>query len=242
MLISASLMAYAGYKLTGSGLPALFSMAGFLSAETGQIDGFIAMGLALGVIACEKRNPHLLGTALLLMSLKPHIALVAAVWLVGYLRDKRVFLIPAGVFLLSLLTDGLWPVELLRSEPASVLNIAPHNISLWRIGGPFFLPLLALPFLPGRRDPRRAVALAATASALAMPYYNFYSLNVLFAVGLSPWLLPLTYLPILPWSWWPAAWNVWRFRALAVVPALGLVALTGFLTQERLRWLKTVLQ
>ena len=220
VLLSSGLMAYTGYKLTGSGLPALLSSAGFLSAETGQIDGFIALGLALGVVACERRKPYLLGVALLLMSLKPQITLVAAVWMMGYLRDWRMLLVPAGVSLLSLLTDGLWPLELIQSPP--YLAAAPHNISPWRICGPFFLPLLALPFLSGGRDPRRASTLAVAASALAMPYYNFYSMNVLFAVGVSPWLVPLTYLPFLPW---PAAWAAWRILMLVVVPALGLVVL-----------------
>ncbi|MFQ6099691.1 MAG: glycosyltransferase family 39 protein [Anaerolineae bacterium] len=228
VLISSSLMAYTGYKLTGSGLPALLSSAGFLSAETGQIDGFVALGLVLGVLACERRKPHLLGGALLLMSLKPHITLVAAVWLIVYLRDWRTLLIPAGVFLLSLLTDGLWPLGLLQSPPH--VTMVPHNISLWRLCGPSLLPLLALPFLFGRRDPRRAVTLAVAASALAMPYYNFYSLDVLFGVGVSPWLVPLTYIPFLPW---PAQWEAWHVLVLAFVPALGLILL---LVRQRSGW------
>nr|HID12359.1 hypothetical protein [Anaerolineae bacterium] len=85
--------------------------------------------------------------------------------------------------------------------------------------------LLALPFLSSQRDPRRALALCVTASALAMPYYNFYSLNVLFAVGAPPWLVPLTYLPFLPW---PAGWEAWHIQALATVPAL--------LVRHRSRW------
>ena len=228
VFLSSSLMAYTGYKLTGSGLPALLSSAGFLSAETGQIDGFVALGLLLGVLACERRKPHLLGGALLLMSLKPHIALVAAVWLIVYLRDWRTFLIPAGVFLLSLLTDGLWPLDLLQSPPH--VTMVPHNVSLWRICGPLLLPLLLLPFLFHHRSPRRAVTLAVAVSALAMPYYNFYSLDVLFGVGAPSWLMPLTYLPFLPW---PAGREVWRVQALAAVPALGLIAL---LVRYRPRW------
>jgi hypothetical protein len=41
-------------------------------------------------------------------------------------------------------------------------------------------------------------------------------------VDASAWLAPLTYLPVLPG--WPAAWGIWRFQVLAIVPILSLVA------------------
>ena len=218
VFVSSSLIAYSGYVLCGNPLPALLTSAGFLAAETGQIDGFIALGLAWGALACEKRKPFLLGIALLLMSFKPQIALVAAAWMIWHLRDWRVWVIPGGVFLLSLITNGLWPLALVRSLPNMAAEA--HNISPWIVTGPFLLPLVVLPFLLARQNPRQAVPLSVAVSALALPYYNLYSLHMLFAAGAPAWLVPLTYAPFLPWL---AAWGRWQVGCLAVIPAVTLI-------------------
>ena len=42
-------------------------------------------------------------------------------------------------------------------------------------------------------------------------------------VDAPAWLAPLTYLPVLPG--WTAAWEIWRFQVLAIVPIPSLVAL-----------------
>jgi hypothetical protein len=152
------------------------------------------------------------------MSFKPQLSLVAAIWMIWHLRDWRVWTIPLTVFALSLITNGLWPLTLIQSLPRMVTEA--HNLSPWIVTGPFLLPLVVLPFLLARQNPRRAVLLSVAVSALALPYFNFYSLPVLFAAGAPVWLVPFTYVPFLPWL---AAWGRWQIGCLALIPAITLI-------------------
>jgi hypothetical protein len=87
-------------------------------------------------------------------------------------------------------------------------------------------PIMWLPF-----HLSLAVLVLISTSLMAYTGYRFYSLDVLFAVGVPYRLTLLTHLPFLPW--WPSAWIAWRFQVLAIVPILGLIGPTGLLSQER---------
>jgi hypothetical protein len=231
VFVSSALIAYTGYRLTGSGLPALLSMPGFLSAETGQIDGLIAFGILLGVHSVENEQPYLLGVGLLLMGIKPQLGAIAGIWLFLQMRDLRSLIFPMMIGIVTFLTDGLWPMELLESAGRDSLLAGAHNISLWPIAGLFLLPLILLPFLFLGQNPKRGVAISLIVTFLVMPYANFYSLDLLFAVGLPFWLVPVSYLPLLPL--WPPNFSVWRIKILQALPAMGIIAAMHDLMRSR---------
>ena len=112
----------------------------------GQIDVLLCIG---ALLAIREKNPYLRGLGILLLLVKPQIAILAVLYLLY--REKKseivkVLAVPVAVFALSLLVYGWdWPLEWFANATS---NIPDHiwkqaSAMLW----PYALILLPVPFL-----------------------------------------------------------------------------------------------
>lgn len=185
----------------------LFSFPALWVLWFGQLDNFVALGVALGWWAVERRKGAWLGPALLLLLVKPHIGGPLALAYLAWSRDWRAVATAGGIFLLSLVIwrpdwPWLWVQDLLRvaNPPAGVPPTADQetNITLYPYG------LLAWPlvFLPMPRLKRAMAILSAT--FLSIPYAPTYSLIALLALPGPWWLYVISSLPLVlgPDGYW----------------------------------------
>ena len=151
----------------------------------GQIDGFIALGLALAMLA----NPYLAGLGLVLLTIKPQVGLLPILFVVYHRRDWRLFVVPIAILLLSFIQWGWWVPDWV----ASILEIEKAdevtNITLYPYS------LILLPVLWFKRSSLNVWYLVGS---LLAPYYAVYSLVSLFCrffpvwVNLFVWAMYLT--------------------------------------------------
>lgn len=175
----------------------------------GQLDGFLALGAALGLWAVERRRPAWLGLALLLLLVKPHLGAPLALLYFLWSRDWRALAVCAAGFLLTLLVwRPDWPLIWIKSllqfarPPAEVtLTTAGQqtNISLYPYGLVAWLVPLLLP-LP-RAD--RAIAVVA-ATFVSVPYAPTYSLLALLVLPVPWWAYVISSVPVVtgPAGYW----------------------------------------
>lgn len=160
----------------------------------GQVDGLLVIGLALAVTGT---NPYLRGIGLLLCSIKPQVTGPAVLVLLWYDRQRwKALLIPAGVFLVSLLVWGWdWPLRWLVAQ-----NTPPLHV--WRMATLFPIGLVAFLTIFLLKKPRQKITAALLASAVGFPFYGVYS-YVVFLVFLAPWWsVPVSYAWLVGYPWW----------------------------------------
>ncbi len=167
-------------QLNGRFLPFALSLPCFWLLYVGQFEGVVALGLALGLAA----PPLWAGLGLVLLALKPQIGLFAILFILLRRRDVKLLLIPAVVFLLSLLYWGWWPLEWLDSIIGNRATGYSANISLW----PYSLVLLPLLFFK-----RSSLRLWLIVQSLIVPYFAVYSLAILYTMWLPLWANLLTW-------------------------------------------------
>jgi hypothetical protein len=146
------------------------------------------LGITLGWLAGPRT--YLLGLALVMMAAKPQACFLVAIWLWLNHRERfRTLLVPATVFLLSLLVHGWdWPLQWATGPSLLSLIDTPHNITPWRSIGLWMAPValvLGLWSLRLRRTRLNLGALVA-ANALVTPFMGSYSLVHVLAFGLLP--------------------------------------------------------
>ena len=144
----------------------------------GQIDGIIAAGIALSLGA----NPILAGLGLVIMSLKPHLTLLVAIYVLIAHWNWRLLVIPIAIFLGSLLKWGFWVPGWLLSFGGTDAHLSVWNVSFF----PYSLILL-----PGLWFARKSPRLLLAATPLFVPYYAIYSLSIIFSIGMRWWLFLL---------------------------------------------------
>lgn len=173
----------------------LLSFPFFWMIWFGQYDAIVAFGALLGYLALQKKRPYLLGLAVMVLLIKPHIggflALVYLVWA----KDWRPFVSMLAVYLLSNLVWGwdwsiLWVQKLIQKQIEPYYVTQKINISLF----PYGLVFLLAVFVPMERIKKIQVAQAAT--CLATTYSPAYSLMFLFAFPLPWWGYVLATLPV----------------------------------------------
>lgn len=145
----------------------------------GQIDALPLMGIVVGYVATRRRDALLMAISLSLLSVKPQIGLIVALY---FLIKSKLWKSLLGIVLLLLLSlwlHGAWPLKLWGVRPG--LNIVKQNVSLWPYIGSLALPIYLLCFIPQRNMLRKLGVLLA-ANALAFPYMRPYSLFVLVCV------------------------------------------------------------
>jgi len=185
---------WASHRLNTNGLLVLLTFPAIGQIWLGQIDGILAIGLTLALLAT---NPYVRGIGLLLASVKPHVAGAAILVLLWYDQNRwKTLVIPVIALLTSLAVWGLdWPIRwlLARHEPP---------LHVWRLATLFPYGLLAFPSLFWLKGERQRIQGALLASALGMPFYGTYS-YVTFLVFATPWwAVPLSYLWLGAYPWY----------------------------------------
>lgn len=213
---------WASQRLGTNGLAVLLAFPTMGQIWLGQIDGIIAVGLSIALLAA---NPYLRGIGLLLASIKPHVAGAAILVLLWYEQERwKVLVVPVAVLLASLLVWGFdWPIQWLFSPNKPPLHV-------WRFATcfPYGLLFFVSLFVLKGKLPRVQGALCA--SALGMPFYGTYS-HTIFLVFLAPWwAAPVSYL-------WLAAYPWYRNGAMRFAWILPLSLLAYLLYPTLKKWL-----
>jgi hypothetical protein len=195
----------------------LISLPVYRLFTTGQLDGFVMLGTALGWFAVERRRPYLLGLAIVFLLVKPHVGGLIIMLYLWWLRDWRILIVPLVTLILSQIWWGFWwPIAWLqtllslRHFPGGVLV----NVSLYPYGLLTWLVLL----VPMPRLERLISIISA--SMLSFPYAPIYSLLTLLILPLPWWVHVPVNLPYFmgPTSFWLGAftpllaltWAIWR--------------------------------
>ncbi len=179
-------MFWVGSNLTGGNrYLLLLSFPAFWVLWFGQLDGFVLLGTALGLQALDSKMPILMGFAILLLLVKPHIGAPLAILYAFWLPRRATLLTVLLVAVLSLVVWGWeWPITWVRN----ILTIQEEyyvpqttNISLFPYGLIAWLALLV------PKTPMDRVKVALSATILSVPYAATYS------------ILPIL---VLPMPWW----------------------------------------
>ncbi|MGD8855894.1 MAG: glycosyltransferase family 87 protein [Chloroflexota bacterium] len=190
----------------------------------GQIDAFVALGVALGWWAIRRNRPYWQGAATILLLLKPHIGAPLAIIYLFWQRDRRALLVSGLFLLLSLTLFGFWPLRWLERMAlettaasreagfASELNdwnnigAFPYGLLLW--------PLVLLPYARARKVPA-----IISATILSSPYAGAYSMLTAMAMPLPLGIYPILSLPLFT----PLGYRLIAIAPLALVlyPAAG---------------------
>ncbi len=212
----------------------------------GQVEGWVALGLALGWIAHQKKNWPLLAIGIALASVKPHLGAIPALalwWWSGEDRWKTALAL-LGLFAASLLIWGPWPMWMVQTIQQTFLSksetFQPWNISLGWHAMPLLIPAILLP-LPRQK---RLLVLTAT-SMLIMPYMPYYSSLILLCMPLPSILYPLAFLGYFPTilgtqvAWkgliaLPLGILAWTYTALAIKKVSSMPKIQEMLSQVKL--------
>jgi hypothetical protein len=184
-LVNAGGYLYALRRLGGQPLWFAVSLPCLWTFTEGQIEGFMALGLAVAMTL----PPLWAGAGLVLLSLKPQIGLLAILFILYRRRDWRLFVVPLLVYSASLLYWGFWLDDWLNTLPgmnfANRANI--ENVSLYPYA------LLLLPLLFYARDLKIWLLL----ESLCFPYFALHSLAPAFTLPAgvtTPALVVVTWL------------------------------------------------
>ncbi|MEM4204957.1 MAG: glycosyltransferase family 87 protein [Candidatus Methanomethylicaceae archaeon] len=165
----------------------------------GQIDGFVAFGIALGAFALERNRPFLLGLSISLLLIKPQVGLLLSLhflWRSPHrLKTALAFLLPVAASIV------LWPprpeVYLIThmddfiQRPNNIITNTSLRLPMWLV-----LPIAALALLLPN-VPKKKIQSLVAANLLISPYSTIYSQLSLLCVGLP---LPLYIFGIIPWA------------------------------------------
>ena len=167
----------------------------------GQIDAFVALGVALGWWAIRNDKPYWQGAATLLLCIKPHIGGPLAIVYLVWQKNRRAFLVSGLFLIITLAVFGLWPIQWSRrmireAELAIGLSGFASRLNDWNnIGSyPYGLLLLPLLFLPYSRIQK--VPAIISASILAAPFAGAYSMLSTMSMPLPLWIYPILSLPL----------------------------------------------
>jgi len=234
-LTSIPVLAAAVYWGSGDYLKTFLSFPFFWLLGYGQIDAFVAAGIALTWWALRHKRFWIMGIGLsFACMLKPQVGgfTVLCLWLWSTNKWKPLA-IPVVLLALSLIQWGWdWPLnwvwatlgqmETLETDWANASPVPWLGWWAWLI----WLPVI---FVPMKRVSRLRCVLAAT--ALSLPYFPAYQLLILlvFPVSLVEWLLtglpllsgrgyaaaalmPLLVIIVSVWPWVSEAMPRWRER------------------------------
>jgi len=176
----------------------VFSAPSLYNAWWGQIEILSILGLAIALLALQKKlSPAWLGLTWLMLAIKPQInyglILVLLLWCWHALGWRA--LLPG--FSISLLLFGLtlmlWPgwiprlIDVYRHTQLglSKASVCPYGLLAWP------LALLPVPMAPERR-----LRMVCAASLMGTPYFTLHHCVTLMALTDVPWALVLTWLPM----------------------------------------------
>lgn len=200
LIVATVLIAALAYALRGNfrWWVVVLSSPLLFAAWWGQVEVFSLIGLVLGAAALDpKRHPGWMGAAWMLLSIKIQsnygLIFLLAFWFYKF-RGLRAFL-PAGGVCAAIfsVTWLIWPGWIMRLfEVYGQTRFGYANASLWPWGAAAWLP--ALLYRPS--DTWGRMRAVAAASLLGSPYFTLHHCLVLVVLTDTPWLLLLTWLPI----------------------------------------------
>ena len=240
MLVSIPVLLAAVYWGRGNYRKAFLSFPYVWLLAYGQIDEFVAAGLALTWWALRRERFWLMGIGLCFACLlKPQMGIPAALcmWL-GARNKWKPLVIPAALVIVSLIQWGWdWPLSwtraILNQVSTQEANWANASLEPW-LGWWVLLIWLPVLLVPMERLPRLRCALAAT--ALSVPYFPAYQLLILFVFPMSRIEWILSWLPLLGGKGYAAVTmmpllvilvGVWPWIHRAVLPRLERLLLQG---------------
>jgi len=161
----------------------------------GQLDGFVLFGTALGLKALESKKPTLMGIAILLLLVKPHIGGPLAVLFFLWSPKRDTLLTILLALILSMIAWGWeWPLSWVKDMltiPEENYVYQGTNISLYPYG------LLAWFALLIPKSPIDKVKVALSATLLSVPYAASYSILPLLVLPLPWWVYILGSAPFI---------------------------------------------
>lgn len=172
------------YQTNARFLPFSLSLPAVWILFSGQIEGFLALGLAFSLA----RSPFVVGFGLTLLSLKPQVGALIIIFILIHRRNWRILVVPVAIYLLSFVYWGWW-------VPDWLTTILESNRSGYQSLSLFPYSLILLPLLWFMRYSLKIWLLV---QSLVMPYFAIYSLAPLMCLGIPAWshvLLWLLYLP-----------------------------------------------
>lgn len=194
-------------KLTGANRwLVLFTHTTWVIISFGQLDGLVALGAALGSLAIQSGQGWLLGSAILLLGIKPQVGgLLALVYLfylyrsVGWRPVAIALAVIVAVILASFIAFGFWlPVwatKVFHQSASGGGELYPgNNIGLF----PYGLIALLFTLILARHSPAAWVASALVAA----PYAGFYSVFVSLVFPLPWFVYAATWLPTIYTDKW----------------------------------------
>jgi hypothetical protein len=209
MLTSIPVLVAAVYWGGGDYWKAFLSFPFIWLLAYGQIDAFVAAGIALAWWALQHERFWIMGIGFsFTCMLKPQMGILTALCLWIWSPNKwKPLAIPTVLVVISLVQWGWdWPLRWIRATLGQVGTLeadwANASPAAW-LGWWAWLIWLPVVLVPMERLVRLRCVLAAT--ALSLPYFPAYQLLVLlvFPVSLAEWVL--TGLPLLGGEGYPAA-------------------------------------
>ncbi len=218
MLVSIVVLIAAVYWGGGKYWKAILSFPFIWLIAYGQIDAFIAAGLALSWWALQHKRFYLMGVGLAFACmLKPQVGIFAALLMWLWAENKwKPLVIPLILVLISLVQWGIdWPIKWINGTLGQVTHLEADwaNASLYQwLQWPTLLIWIPVILAPMNRQARLRSVLAA--GMLTLPYSPAYELLMLlvFPISIAEWAL--TNLPLL---------GLWGYAASAVVPLLTII-------------------
>jgi hypothetical protein len=181
----------------------------------GQIDGIVVGGLALAWWAICDDRPTLAGAGLLLASIKPQLALPAALALWWWSPSRlKTLVVPLLVFGASVIAWGWWvPEWLVELRTTQDLVTLSRNLSLWPLLGPWILLIWPVIYLLPLDRKRKVIAIAA-GTMLSMPYFPLPSAVLILAMPIPVWAWLAAQLPALA-----GLAGEWPYALMRLLPA-----------------------
>lgn len=229
---------------------ALANIHTFGLVASGNIDGFLALGLGLGWIGAKKGKPWSLGVGLWLLSMKPINVLLVIFVLIKMVwdwsvRDKIIAVLPLAVTVAaSFPIFGLgWPLRYIRAMAEHPPNIKPQT-SLWRLFSHFGLQkdlalmlffvvsvIFLIIIIKTKRIDKKTLTMVLSANLVFSPYAlgnHYVLLAPAFAVVAQArtWMLGLWFL-----TFTPLLRLVWGFKVswVDIVYPIAIMACSGYL-------------
>jgi len=175
-LVNAICFIYAIYYWRGNFLGFSLSLPLFWTYYSGQMEGFISLGIVLGL----SQSPLLAGFGLALLTIKPQLGILPVLFILYRRRDWQLLIVPVLIYGASFLYWGWWIPQWLYDlhgkGDASV--IFPTNISLF----PYSLILLSLLWWT-----RKSLKAWLLIESLVITYFPVYSLAVVFCLEIPTW-------------------------------------------------------
>lgn len=178
----------------------------------GQIDPFILFGIGLGYNSILNKKPFWLGIAMSLVTIKPQIGLLLAIYFFVLSSSK---IKTAIAFLLIVLASMLiwpgWPERLIFKQIIPFMSRPQNNWTNTSLRIPFWTSLLfSLSSLMAPMSLKNKIPLLLATNLLVSPYSTIYSQLLLLSVGLPylfnifgfiPWAVTLIAGPFGNWQW-----------------------------------------